>query len=65
MRLKFFLFCFFYQAPNPCAVTNGGCSHFCVAKTSGHDCVCPAGLRLKSDGRTCEGSKFSDRVCSC
>ncbi|KAL9960408.1 hypothetical protein ACROYT_G033860 [Oculina patagonica] len=41
-------------APSPCAVNNGGCSHFCVVKTSGYECVCSTGLAVKQDGKTCE-----------
>lgn len=37
-----------------CAVSNGGCSHFCVPKTSGYECVCPTGLTVKKDEKTCE-----------
>ena len=48
---------FSLQASNPCAVNNGGCSHFCVTKTFGYECVCPTGLAVKQDGKTCEDSK--------
>ncbi|XP_044183159.1 uncharacterized protein LOC114968057 isoform X2 [Acropora millepora] len=41
-------------ASNPCTVNNGGCSHFCVTKSSGYECVCPTGLAVKQDGKTCE-----------
>ena len=44
-------------ASSPCAVNNGGCSHFCVARTVGFECVCPTGLIVKEDGKTCEESK--------
>ena len=44
-------------ASSPCAVNNGGCSHFCVARTVGFECVCPTGLTVKEDGKTCEDSK--------
>ena len=47
-----------FKGPSPCAANNGGCSHFCVVKTSGYECVCPAGLALKPDGRTCKDSKL-------
>ncbi|XP_058238194.1 low-density lipoprotein receptor-related protein 1B-like isoform X2 [Hemibagrus wyckioides] len=37
-----------------CVVDNGGCSHGCVvAPGKGVVCVCPAGLYLGSDGRSC------------
>ena len=29
-----------------------------MARSSGYDCVCPVGLPLKQDGRTCEESKL-------
>ncbi|XP_066030110.1 low-density lipoprotein receptor-related protein 6 isoform X2 [Pocillopora verrucosa] len=41
-------------ALGPCSVNNGGCSHFCVPKASNHECVCPTGLAVKQDGKTCE-----------
>ncbi|KAI6207284.1 hypothetical protein M3Y99_01850600 [Aphelenchoides fujianensis] len=42
--------------PNPCAVRNGGCSHFCLL-TPGvpwFSCSCPVGIRLMADQRTCD-----------
>ncbi|PFX23095.1 Low-density lipoprotein receptor-related protein 6, partial [Stylophora pistillata] len=39
---------------SPCGINNGGCSHFCIAKTSGRECVCPSDLKLNQDGKTCE-----------
>ncbi|KAG9261064.1 low-density lipoprotein receptor-related protein 1B-like [Astyanax mexicanus] len=37
-----------------CLVDNGGCSHQCVlAPSKGVVCMCPAGLHLAADGRTC------------
>ncbi|KAL9960422.1 hypothetical protein ACROYT_G033877 [Oculina patagonica] len=41
-------------ASSPCAQNNGGCSHFCVAKALGYECVCPTGLTVKQNGKTCE-----------
>ena len=49
-----FLNCVPLKASSPCSVNNGGCSHFCVAKTSGYECVCPTGLAVKQDGKTCK-----------
>lgn len=46
-----------FQGVSACAAANGGCSHFCVPKTSGYECVCPTGLTVKKDGKTCEDSK--------
>ncbi|PFX23099.1 Low-density lipoprotein receptor-related protein 6 [Stylophora pistillata] len=42
------------SASSPCSINNGGCSHFCVPKTSGQECKCPTGLAVKQNGRTCE-----------
>ncbi len=55
-----FIYRFFtsLKASSPCAQNNGGCSHFCVAKVSGYECVCPTGLAVKQDGKICEGSKL-------
>ena len=40
---------------NPCNSTlNGGCSHLCLLNTHGRSCACPTGVKLLSDGRTCE-----------
>uniref|UniRef100_A0A3B1JND8 LDL receptor related protein 1B n=1 Tax=Astyanax mexicanus TaxID=7994 RepID=A0A3B1JND8_ASTMX len=37
-----------------CLVDNGGCSHQCVlAPSKGVVCMCPAGLHMAADGRTC------------
>ena len=49
-------FCLFEDS-SPCAVSNGGCSQFCVATKSGSECVCPTGLAVKQDNKTCEDSK--------
>lgn len=46
-----------FKVSSPCTVNNGGCSHFCVPKTSGYECVCPTGLTVKQDGKTCNESK--------
>ncbi|KAL9955609.1 hypothetical protein ACROYT_G036957 [Oculina patagonica] len=41
--------------PNPCNfTTNGGCSHLCLLNTRSHSCACPTGVKLLSDGKTCE-----------
>ena len=50
------------KASSPCSVNNGGCSHFCVAKTSGYECVCPTGLAVKQDGKTCKDSKKNNSL---
>jgi sugar lactone lactonase YvrE len=49
----------------PCSEDNGGCSHICVTRphSSGRltaSCLCPTGLKMKEDGRTCanEVTKF-------
>ncbi|XP_070709677.1 low-density lipoprotein receptor-related protein 6 isoform X2 [Pempheris klunzingeri] len=38
---------------NPCADSNGGCSHLCLYKPQGVQCGCPIGLELIADMRTC------------
>lgn len=47
-----------FKASNPCTVHNGGCSHFCVVKSSGYECICPTGLTVKQDGKASEDSKM-------
>ncbi|GMT34981.1 hypothetical protein PFISCL1PPCAC_26278, partial [Pristionchus fissidentatus] len=41
---------------NPCGSHNGGCSHIClIARIAPkRTCACPIGIRLRSDGVTCE-----------
>uniref|UniRef100_A0A8C5SH66 EGF-like domain-containing protein n=1 Tax=Laticauda laticaudata TaxID=8630 RepID=A0A8C5SH66_LATLA len=38
---------------NPCAESNGGCSHLCLYRPQGLRCACPIGLELLSDMKTC------------
>ncbi|KAM4615156.1 low-density lipoprotein receptor-related protein 6 isoform 1-T1 [Polymixia lowei] len=38
---------------NPCAESNGGCSHLCLYKPQGVQCACPIGLELIADMSTC------------
>lgn len=38
---------------NPCAESNGGCSHLCLYKPQGVQCGCPIGLELIADMKTC------------
>nr|XP_028584444.1 low-density lipoprotein receptor-related protein 6 isoform X3 [Podarcis muralis] len=38
---------------NPCAESNGGCSHLCLYRPQGLRCACPIGLELISDMKTC------------
>ena len=38
------------------------CSHTCKNVNAGHVCLCPAGLIIGKDHRTCEGEKFSSFV---
>ena len=43
-------------APNPCAVSNGGCSHLCLlsaVNSSGYSCSCPEDLLLIDNQRDC------------
>ncbi|XP_065070459.1 low-density lipoprotein receptor-related protein 6-like [Rhopilema esculentum] len=37
-----------------CHKNNGGCSHLCLLRPNGYSCACPTGIRLRSDGKTCE-----------
>jgi hypothetical protein len=39
-----------------CARDNGGCSHSCLNTLSSFFCLCPPGLMLGDDYRTCEGN---------
>ncbi|XP_061523276.1 low-density lipoprotein receptor-related protein 6 isoform X2 [Phycodurus eques] len=41
------------QGGNPCADSNGGCSHLCLFTPRGAQCGCPIGLELIADMRTC------------
>ena len=42
--------------PNHCGDNNGKCSHMCLPTRKGYSCVCPVGLKMKSDGKTCTDS---------
>ena len=43
---------------NMCQVNNGGCSHLCLRNTApGYSCLCPTGVSLQTDGKTCKSSK--------
>ncbi|XP_039253082.2 low-density lipoprotein receptor-related protein 6-like isoform X1 [Styela clava] len=43
------------QGRNPCGKNNGGCSHLCLIspKHPYYTCACPTGVKLQSDGKTC------------
>ncbi|KAL8562352.1 hypothetical protein ACOMHN_066066 [Nucella lapillus] len=42
------------QGPNGCGNSYGGCSHICIPTASnGHKCLCPEGMTLQTDQRTC------------
>jgi sugar lactone lactonase YvrE len=41
---------------NHCGKNNGKCSHMCLPKNMGYSCVCPVGLKIKKDGKTCAAS---------
>ena len=45
-----------------CSVDNGNCSHLCVDSRRGHSCLCPTGISLQSDRRTC--SECTPPTCS-
>jgi len=40
---------------NPCAESNGGCSHLCLLAPApkASSCACPTGINLQEDGKTC------------
>ena len=45
-----------HAAINPCDITNGGCSHFCLLSTvdqRGYSCDCPYGMILGDDLSNC------------
>jgi low density lipoprotein receptor-related protein 5/6 len=45
---------------NPC-INGGGCSHLCVpGESGGPQCLCPPGLSLSNDRRTCGNSPACD-----
>ncbi|XP_037029978.1 low-density lipoprotein receptor-related protein 4 isoform X2 [Bradysia coprophila] len=37
---------------NPCAISNGDCSHMCLLNQKGYSCACPIGVKSKNS-RTC------------
>uniref|UniRef100_A0AC35TJC4 G_PROTEIN_RECEP_F1_2 domain-containing protein n=1 Tax=Rhabditophanes sp. KR3021 TaxID=114890 RepID=A0AC35TJC4_9BILA len=41
--------------PNPCAINNGDCSDICILHPGEpfYSCQCPVGIKLKSNGKTC------------
>ncbi|XP_066603816.1 low-density lipoprotein receptor-related protein 4 [Prorops nasuta] len=39
--------------PNHCGSNNGNCSHMCLPNSTGYSCVCPVGLKLRKDGKSC------------
>uniref|UniRef100_A0AAY5EVI9 Low-density lipoprotein receptor-related protein 4 n=1 Tax=Electrophorus electricus TaxID=8005 RepID=A0AAY5EVI9_ELEEL len=52
---------------NKCGRHNGGCSHLCLPRPNGTSCVCPTGVLLKADGRSCDDMPetyllFSNRI---
>ncbi|RZF33205.1 hypothetical protein LSTR_LSTR009750 [Laodelphax striatellus] len=42
--------------PNRCGHDNGGCSHLCLPNKNSFQCVCPMGLKLKTNNRTCDST---------
>ncbi|XP_068085893.1 low-density lipoprotein receptor-related protein 4 [Anabrus simplex] len=41
---------------NRCGNNTGGCSHMCLPSRTSYQCVCPMGLKLRKDGRTCDST---------
>ena len=45
-----------HAVPNPCLITNGGCSHFCLLSAvdpRGYSCNCPEEMLLSNDLANC------------
>ena len=45
-----------HAVSNPCGITNGGCSHFCLLSAMdprGYSCDCPQGMILGNDLSNC------------
>lgn len=43
---------------NMCQVNNGGCSHLCLRNSApGYSCLCPTGMVMLADGKTCKSGK--------
>ena len=55
-----------YSVPSLCQSHNGGCSHLCLLAPlpTGHSCACPTGIKLTSDGQSCEKSPNTSLVFS-
>jgi len=44
---------------NMCQINNGGCSHLCLRNSAkGYSCLCPTGMILYNDEKTCNSSEF-------
>lgn len=41
-------------AENACGNNNGGCSHLCLRNPVSYSCACPTGIKMSSNGKTCE-----------
>ena len=57
---KLHVFLFIVAAESACNVGNGGCSHLCLLAPPprGHSCVCPTGVLLDKDGKTCKTGTY-------
>ena len=45
-----------HTVPDPCLITNGGCSHSCllsIVDPRGYSCGCPEGMMLGDDSHSC------------
>ncbi|XP_072376430.1 low-density lipoprotein receptor-related protein 4 [Diabrotica undecimpunctata] len=47
------------QFKHACTNNNGGCSHLCLLKPKGRSCACPTGIKLGTDGLTCENGPIN------
>uniref|UniRef100_A0A1Y1N8E6 Vitellogenin receptor n=1 Tax=Photinus pyralis TaxID=7054 RepID=A0A1Y1N8E6_PHOPY len=46
--------------PHPCLLDNGNCSHVCIPNFKSAICLCPYGLKLQSDRKTCLKSTYCE-----
>ncbi|KAK5648323.1 hypothetical protein RI129_003215 [Pyrocoelia pectoralis] len=46
--------------PHPCLLDNGNCSHLCIPNYKVAVCMCPYGLKLQSDHKTCVKSRYCE-----
>lgn len=54
------------KTDHPCTINNGGCSHFCLAKSNSYECTCPDGMGLDPTGMNCSrlNETLTEDVCA-